>query len=298
MSADSVGVFGHSRGSWGGHFVSDSGYGIRVRTFGGRHWDHAGYFTALGGNGVMARSEHNVGVRGESADAAGVYGFSETDRGVVGSSNFWAGVYGFSVTDTGVYGRTNRPDRNYGLYTPDNLYSLNYNLAGAIMQVAQNGGDTALEPGDVVVFSGIETGEEKDAAPIVQVARAASANSTSVAGVVYSRFNAAAVSRKPEAGPVDASWDNVEVTPTGSVQPGEYLLLVIQGPAQVKASAINGAIRPGDLLSTASEPARAARAPQIDIQGVKTTAPGTVFGKALEPLDAEQALIYVFVTLQ
>lgn len=36
----------------------------------------------------------------------------------------------------------------------------------------------------------------------------------------------------------------------------------------------------------------------MTIQGVSTTVPGTVFGKALESLDTGQKLIYIFVTLQ
>ena len=65
------------------------------------------------------------------------------------------GVWGQSDTYRGVTGRTSRVDNNYGLYTPDNLYSLNINLTGAIMHVVQNGGKEALEPGDVAVFSGL-----------------------------------------------------------------------------------------------------------------------------------------------
>jgi hypothetical protein len=51
----------------------------------------------------------------------------------VSSSNY--GVWGQSSNFRGVTGRTSRTDNNYGLYTPDNLFSLNVNLAGAIMLV-------------------------------------------------------------------------------------------------------------------------------------------------------------------
>jgi hypothetical protein len=71
----------------------------------------------------------------------------------VSSSNY--GVWGQSSEWRGVTGRTSRADNNYGFYTPDNLFSLNINLAGAVMQVMQNGGTEPLAPGDVVVFSGI-----------------------------------------------------------------------------------------------------------------------------------------------
>jgi len=213
-----------------------------------------------------------------------------TSGGTWGSSWDYYGVYGTSHNYRGVYGNTSRSDRNYGLITYDNLYSLNYHTAGAIMNVAQNGGSEALEPGDVVVFSGISAPLETVGAPVVQVAKTQSANSTAVAGVVYQRFNIEALTEEPQA--------DLEVTSEGPVEPGEYLLLVVQGPAQVKASALTGAIQPGDLLSTAGQVGHAIKSAEVSIEGIKTTVPGTVFGKALEPLDAGQRLIYVFVTLQ
>jgi hypothetical protein len=88
------------------------------------------------------------------------------------------------------------------------------------------------------------------------------------------------------------------VTPAGPVPPGEHLLIVVQGPTQVKTSAFSGAIQPGDLLSSAGPAGRAGKAAQVSIDGIQTAVPGTVFGKALEPLDTGDKLIYVFVTLQ
>jgi hypothetical protein len=50
------------------------------------------------------------------------------------------------------------------------------------------------------------------------------------------------------------------MTVEGPVPPGEYLLLVVPGPAQVKASALSGAIQPGTLLSSSGEAGYAAEA--------------------------------------
>jgi hypothetical protein len=217
-------------------------------------------------------------------------GECEDGYGVYGSSSSWYGVTGTSVSGRGVQGMTNRVDNNYGLYTADNLYSLNYHLRGAQMQVVQNGGQEALEPGDVVVFNGLEAGDP----PVIRVAKAMAANSTAVAGVVYSRYNIAAVTEDLE----QSTQGDREVTPAGPVPPGEYLLIVVQGPAQVKASVLAGAIQPGDLLSSAGPAGQAAKAARVSIEGVQTAVPGTVLGKALEPLDTDDKLIYVFVTLQ
>jgi hypothetical protein len=81
------------------------------------------------------------------------------------------------------------------------------------------------------------------------------------------------------------------------VAPGDYLLVVVQGPVQVKVSALSGAIEPGDLLSSAGEAGHAAKAAELTVDGVTIAPPGTVFGKALEALDEGDGLVYVFVTL-
>jgi hypothetical protein len=250
-----------------------------------------GYKGSGGGDAVRGLKYGNWG--------RAIYGtnWGDTGSGVVGESTNYVGVWAESGSDYGVQAQTGAASNNYGVYTPDNLWSLNIHLAGAIMHLAQNGGSEALEPGDVAVFSGVAAPLEAGGPPVVQVARTASANSTAVAGVVYSRFNIKVVTAKRQSDG-QGSEAGQEVTLDGPVPPGEYLLLVVQGPAQVKASALSGAIRPGDLLSSAGQAGYAAKAAEITIEGVKTTVPGAVFGKALEPLDGSQELIYVFVTLQ
>ena len=311
-SDDNYGVIGQSDNSWGGYFSSAQGYGIRVETTGSDHYDHAAYITAQNGYGVYAQSANNMAVRGEAGDISGVsqplgpvgvVGLGQ-NRGVVGASASGSGVYASSDTNYGVWGesgsyrgvtgRTGRADDNYGFYTPDNLFSKNYNLRGAIMLVAQNGGKQPLETGDVVVFSGVRAPEKAGDPPTVQVAKATTANSAAVAGVVFSRFNIKAVDEaadNPAGSPTEREPD---VTPKGAALPGDYLLLVIQGAAQVKVSALNGDISPGDLLSTSETAGYAA----ADSALRANNAPGAVFGKALAPLAAgNNELLYVFVTL-
>ena len=81
----------------------------------------------------------------------------------------------------------------------------------------------------------------------------------------------------------------------GPASPGDYMLIVVQGPAQVKVS---GAVNAGDLLGSAGLAGYAARATEVKMDGVLTAVPGTVFGKALESVDGGEKTIYVFVTLQ
>jgi hypothetical protein len=199
-----------------------------------------------------------------------------------------------------VNGATARPDNNYGLYTADNLYSLNYHLAGAMMQVVQNAGDEPLERGDLVVVAGMDRGSTEGASPMLLVRKAMEAHTTAVVGVVYSSYPGEWLVDETGEDPANAlsSGEPVIETTPGPVGPGEYLLVVVHGPAQVKASSAAGSIVPGDLLSASGEPGCAGSAPELELQGSVTAVPGTIVGKALEPLSGERALIYVFVTLQ
>lgn len=317
-SEQSYGVWGSSDSSWGGYFTSQDGYGLRVDTNGLDHYDYGAYVTSEWGYAVYAQSANNMAVRGEAGDITdlavplgrvGVTGIGQT-RGVFGSSYTGSGVYGTSVGSYGVWGdseyrgvtgRTDRSDNNYGLHTPDNLYvGGDINLAGTIMSIMQNNGSESLSPGDVVVFSGINESVTAVDGPVVQVSKVGIAGSTAVAGVVFSRFNIDAVdpALEPTDGVFGADWEAVEPTPAGDIAPGEYVLVVVQGAAQVNASALSSSIQPGDSLSTSNVAGVAGKAPMVNVNGVETAVPGTVFGKALEPADGTQEMIYVYVTLQ
>jgi len=319
-SVGNYGVWGSSTNSWGGYFTSQNGYGLRVNTNGDDHYDHGAYITSNRGYAVYAQSTLNMGVRGEAGDLTninsplgriGVVGLGQ-NRGVVASSNAGTGMYASSVSNYGVWGtsadyrgvtgRTGNASNNYGFYTPDNIFALNYTSSGALMQVMQNNGAVSLSPGDVVAFNGINQTQTVIDNPIVQVNKVGIANSTAVAGVVFSRFNIDAID--PDLEFPDDSGNGaaaaMEVTPAGDAAPGEYVLIVVQGPAQVNATALGSgnSIQPGDLLSTNGTAGLAGKAEMVTVGGVETAVPGTVFGKALESLDGTQEMIYVYVTLQ
>lgn len=67
-------------------------------------------------------------------------------------------------------------------------------------------------------------------------------------------------------------------------------LMALMGRVYVKATAANGPIRPGDLLTTASKPGYAMRCPDAEL------CEGAIVGKALEPLPRGEGLILVLVT--
>ncbi len=319
-SQGSYGIQSSSVNGWGGYFTSQNGYGLRVDTSGTDHYDHGIYVTSQSGYAIYAQSASNMGVRGEAGDITsvavplgpiGVVGLGQ-NRGMVGSSNSGIGLYASSETNYGVWGqstdyrgvtgRTGRADDNYGLYTPDNLFSKNYTLTGSIMQVVQNAGSTPLEPGDVVAFTGVNTTYDLRASgvsalngvPVVQVGTISEANRQAVAGVIFSGFNIDALRDEPNGAP-PAEMDALL---PGPIPPGGYLLLVVHGPAQVKAKALSNAIQPGDPLVAASGVEGAARtAASVMAEGGQIP-PGAIFAKALESMDSGQGMIYVYVTLQ
>jgi hypothetical protein len=255
----------------------------------------------LGASVVGRKLSSGIAVMGLKDGNAGhaVYGsnIGATGCGVAGWSREYVGTWGESYHDNGVYGVTDRPDNNYGIYTPDNIWALNYQTMGALMQVVQNAGSEPLEPGDVACFVGITTAAGADELPVVQVAKSAEAGSAAVAGVVHSRFNMNVVTGKRRSDG-DQSVGAVEVTPPGEIEPGDYLLLVTHGPARVKASALAAPIRSGDALSSAGEAGYAVSMAKLSAGAAATPQPGALLGKALEPLNSGQQMIYVFVTLQ
>jgi hypothetical protein len=75
----------------------------------------------------------------------------------------------------------------------------------------------------------------------------------------------------------------------GDGNPGDVPLAVV-GVVPVKATAEAGPIRPGDLLVTSSTPGHV-------MKGIDPK-PGTVVGKALQPLAGDKGVIQMLLTLQ
>ena len=70
------------------------------------------------------------------------------------------------------------------------------------------------------------------------------------------------------------------------------------GRVRVRVDANLGAIHLGDLLVTSDTPGTAMKSDPLDLGGVKIHRPGTLIGKALEPLDKGQGEILVLLSLQ
>lgn len=91
-----------------------------------------------------------------------------------------------------------------------------------------------------------------------------------------------------------------------SVQPGIALgeqgegrvLVATTGRVKVKVDATNGPIQIGDLLVTSEREGFAMKSWPVDIGGVRIHRPGTLIGKALEPLAKGTGEILVLLSLQ
>jgi len=123
-----------------------------------------------------------------------------------------------------------------------------------------------IEPGTVVVI---------DPQEINHVQMVSQAYDTRIAGVVSSR---------PGILLGEAGEDKVKVAHSGRVK--------------VKVDAQYGPIKAGDLLVSSATPGYAMLSTPLDVNGISMHRPGTILGKALEPLKEGQAEILVLVTLQ
>jgi hypothetical protein len=230
------------------------------------------YGKSTSGYGVVGESTDDVAVFGSSSSGTGGLFSSMTGTGVYASSNAGPGVDAYSRDGTGLYARSAccDPFRAYGSSSSDVEFRISnagevyadgtFHSGGADlaeMLPAQDG----LEPGDVLVI-GVDG----------ELVRSTFAYATNVAGVCSTN-------------PGFVGGESPEGAAGGTVP------LAIVGVVPVKASAENGAIRPGDLLVASSTAGHAMKAGPNPPQG-------TVIGKAMEKLDSGTGVIRLLATLQ
>ncbi|MBC7249609.1 MAG: hypothetical protein H5T62_04935 [Anaerolineae bacterium] len=258
-----------------GIFAKSDTY-LALQAYSYDHTDNPAIFgcsAASSGTCDPYRDDGPAGVMGYGA--FGVYGIG-TSHGVLGEcgSSYGYGGY-FHHTNGGVaLVADSTAANNDDIVRFRNNYDIKFKVQGdgdvyidgtyydtgadfAEMLPAQDG----LEPGDVLIIGADG-----------QLTRSTAPYQTAVVGV-YS-------TRPGFVGGVGAEDDL-----TGKVP------LAVVGIVPVKASAENGAIRPGDLLVTAATPGYAMRAGENPPQG-------TVLGKALGELEEGIGVIEIIVTLQ
>ena len=108
-----------------------------------------------------------------------------------------------------------------------------------------------------------------------RIEASAHAYDTRVAGVV---------SAQPGISLGEAAPDRAQIATTGRVK--------------VRVDATYAPIHPGDVLVSSDVPGTAMKSEPIDVAGIKIHRPGTIIGKALEPLDHGSGEILVLLSLQ
>ncbi|MGD9101699.1 MAG: hypothetical protein PVF45_14555 [Anaerolineae bacterium] len=303
-STDNHGVYGQgdtTTDHYGGYFTGGGGvYGRGVY--------HGGYFTSTDGSGVWAGSYSGsgvygaasattgwaIGVQGETASEGGdgVYGHATATTGAAYALNGRThseggrGAYGYassvSGTRVGVQGEVN--GSGYGLYTTDDLYVGGTCTGCTLVHIARNTSQETLRVGDVVAVSGVGPVLAEHTAPVLQV-RQATASDASVLGVVYCRGEFYAAS-----GGERASDDSVQPV-AGDVAPGDYLMVVTNGLAQVRVAPALTELAPGQKLAVGEVTGRATLA------GTDAN-PDLVFARAMEAKPDENGLLWALVTVQ
>jgi len=269
------------------------------------------------GTGVYAKATFGVYGESETTDGVGVYGVGRSS-GAVGIFGFnrnggQAGEFVAEIADAAIPDAHAVEIRNLGSggAGPDGLAivtpfagdtpgsSVNFvtffsggnnTAVGAIegngyggVIYKSGGADFAellpaapgLEPGDVVVIG-----------PDGKLIRSRKANQTNVAGVY---------STAP--GFLGGMTSDMESMEARKDVANPRAPIAIVGIVPVKVSAENGAIRPGDLLTPATTPGHAMKASPVNVGGIEFYRPGTIIGKALEPLTEGTGVISVLITL-
>lgn len=171
-----------------------------------------------------------------------------------------------TINNTGVTIGTSATDKTIRL-TVNGAIDVKGNIAAKYQDVAEwVPAFGAPVPGTVVVLAGNA---------INHVTASSTAYDTRVAGVVS--YHPGVILGEPGA-------EKVQVATTGRVK--------------VKVDASTAAIEVGDLLVTSDKPGVAMKSVPVDVAGIKLHRPGTVVGKALEPLEKGEREILVLLSLQ
>jgi hypothetical protein len=107
---------------------------------------------------------------------------------------------------------------------------------------------------------------------------------------------------------VQASMEPYDTAVAGVVSEMPGLILGVEAPSKaqiattgrvhVKVDATRRPIKVGDLLVTSNKPGVAMVSEPVDVAGIKLHRPGTLIGKALEPLPGGEGQILVLLSLQ
>jgi hypothetical protein len=261
MSENSHSVYVPGAGGSGVYVAGAATHGVHVEGAGAHGIDVA----SAGGSGVKVYSAGNDGVRVDSANWSGVYVASSGADALRVQTAGQDGLRFFDAMGRDYIRAGDDGNLEFrvadggGIYTDAGIQG----PADFAEMVAAEDRAGAYEPGDVLVVS-------------VKADRSAALSSEP-----YSTLVLGVYSEKP--GFVGSSHPMED-------RRGDEIPIAVVGIVPCKVSAENGAIHRGDLLVTSSTLGHAMRAEE--------PLPGTILGKALEPLETGTGVIEVLVTLQ
>jgi hypothetical protein len=170
---------------------------------------------------------------------------------------------------------------NVGIGTPAPSTKLHVVGNGKITGDLTVDGNLAAKYQDVAEW--VESSQELQAGTVV-VLDSTRSNQVVASTKSYDTHVAGVISVRPGIALGEAGEDKVLVATTGRVR--------------VKVDATSGPIRIGDLLVTGEKEGLAMKSRPLDIGGAQIHRPGTLIGKALEPLEGGTGQILVLLSLQ
>ena len=273
QSYNNDGVEGMSTLGIGVHAESTSSYGMF-----GHSQGNIGVFGQTSADaqaGVLGRNDGPTGSGGRavfgyaSTGAIGVNGVSEVGDGVVGESHGTGrfGVVGLSSSATGYGGYFHNTSGGAALDVDGSAEVLCLTILGGC-DVAEpfQMSAKAIPQGAVVVIDEVNAGQLK---------LSDQAYDTRVAGIVSG---------------ANGINPGVSLHQEGVMEGGQNVAL--SGRVYVLADASNGAIKPGDLLTTSDTPGHAMKVTNHN------RSQGAILGKAMSSLPAGKGFVLVLVTLQ
>jgi len=210
-------------------------------------------------------------IRGEHTEGDGVVGYSG------GSGNLDNGVIGYSDGGYGIYGFSNASGQ-YAAYFDGPVYAGGGIVGASYSMVSVNTSTSDLMAGDTVQAAGVQTLSADSSQPVTQVEPAETTDQT--IGVVLGR-----VEQIPEEQIQYNDDGGIHFgSPEGTSEPGDYLVVIVQGMAKVRVDT-EEPIQAGMSLSTSSDGA------------VSSDDGSTSFAKVLDSAD-EDGLAWALVGLR
>jgi len=264
FTSTTYGVYGEaaSPSGYGGYFehTASSGGGVGLVAQG----PTGAIITGTDGAGLSVNASGSAGgddaLRGEHSTGDGVVGFSD------GASDLDNGVIGFTDGGYGVYGFSNAAGQ-YAGYFDGPIFAGGGCTGCTLSFVTRNTSDSLLQVGDSVSANGVEAKLAGTQQPVMQVAPSGTADR--VLGVVLGRTEVTMVKPGADDAKPGAHYGPV----SGPAEPGDYLVVVVQGMAQVRLDQ-TAEIQSGDLIQAGGDGA---------IEAVDAPS----FGMALEEVNSE-----------